>query len=128
MAMFNLGIGFFTQYWKDIAIGIIIGALVFITVSWWGQAAEIGRLKTQITMAAQQNETLQEKVTAYEQAEDQAKKSIQVVLENRKEIITVFQKEINKLRTQTIPKDCNGAVNYGIQYKDDLKWPERSSQ
>lgn len=128
MAMIKLGFGFFTRYWQEIAIGIVCGALFFITVSWWSQAAEIGRLKTQLTMAAQQNETLHAKVEAYEKAEEQAKVTIENADKNRQEIISVLQKEINKIRTQTIPKDCKGAVNYGIQYKDDLKWPERSSQ
>ena len=119
---------FITGYWKEIAVGILIGFAVFVVTSWWTGTAEISRLKTQLNFAAVQNEALQEKITAYEQAEDEAKKSIAVVLENRKEIITTLTKEINKLRTQTIPKDCQGAVNYGIKYKDDMKWPERSSQ
>ena len=119
---------FITGYWKEIAVGILIGFAVFVVTSWWTGTAEISRLKTQLNFAAVQNEALQEKITAYESAGQEAKKSIAVVLENRKEIITTLTKEINKLRTQTIPKDCQGAVNYGIKYKDDMKWPERSSQ
>ena len=119
---------FLGSYWKEIAVGILIGFAVFVVTSWWTGTAEISRLKTQLNFAAVQNEALQEKITAYEQAEDEAKKSIAVVLENRKEIITTLTKEINKIRSQVIPKDCQGAVNYGIKYKDDMKWPERSSQ
>lgn len=126
MAMLNLGFGFIANYWRDIAIGIIVAALGFITVSWWGQAVEIGRLKTQLTMAAQQNETLQTKVSAYEQAEETAKENIAKADKNRQEIINVLTKEINKVRNQPIPKDCNGAVAYGIKFKDDMKWPQET--
>ena len=119
---------FITGYWKEIAVGILIGFAVFVVTSWWTGTAEISRLKTQLNFAAVQNEALQEKITAYESAEQEAKKSIAVVLENRKEIITTLTKEINKIRSQVIPKDCQGAVNYGIQYKDDMKWPQERSQ
>ena len=128
MAMIKLGFNFFTKYWQEIAIGIVCGALFFITLSWWTQAVEIGRLKTQLTMAAQVNETLQTKVTAFEKAELEQKKAIDVANQNRVEIINTLQKEINKIKAQPIPKDCKGAVDYGIQYRDDMKWPERSSQ
>lgn len=123
MPILNLGFSFIANYWRDIAIGIIVAALGFITISWWSQAVEIGRLKTQLTMAAQQNETLQEKISAFEQAEAQANTAIAIADKNRQEIIKSVQVEINKIRTQVVPKDCNGAVNYGIQFKDDLKWP-----
>lgn len=113
------------SYWKEIAIGIIISILAFISISWWNQGAEINRLKTQLTMAAQVNDTLKEKVNAFEKAEEQSKVTIANADKNRQEIIKTVQLEINKIRTQVIPKDCNGAVNYGIQYKDDLKWPKQ---
>lgn len=126
MAMIKLGFNLFTAYWKEIAIGVIIGALVFISLSWWHQGAEINKLKTQLTMAEQVNDTMKEKVSSFEKAEQQAKITIENADKNRQEIIKTFQVEINKIRTQAIPKDCKGAVNYGIQYKDDLKWPARS--
>lgn len=126
MAMIKLGLGFFTSYWREIAIGLIIAITAFITISWWHQGAEINRLKTQLTMAEQVNDTLKEKVSSFEKAEEQAKVTIANADKNRQEIIKTFQVEINKIRTQAIPKDCNGAVNYGIQFKDDLQWPKRS--
>ena len=120
---------FLCGYWKEIAVGIIIGFAVFVVTSWWSGTAEISRLKTKLNFAAVQNEALQEKITAYESAEQEAKTAQKIMLENRKIIVEDLAKEINKLRTQVIPKDCQGAVNYGIKYKDDMKWPEkRSSQ
>ena len=126
--MIKLGANFFISYWRELAIGVIIGALVFVIFSWWGQTAEIARLKTQLTMGEQINNGLKERISVYEKAEEQSKLAIENADKNRQQIVAVLQKEINKIRTQVIPKDCQGAVNYGIQYKDDLKWPERSSQ
>jgi type II secretory pathway pseudopilin PulG len=128
MIQLKLISNFLGGYWKEIAVGILIGFAVFVVTSWWTGTAEIARLKTQLNFAAVQNEALQEKVTAYEKAEVDAKKAQDEVLKNREIIVTTLTKEINKIRTQIIPRDCNGAVNYGIQYKDDLKWPEKRSQ
>ena len=36
----------------------------------------------------------------------------------------ITKKEINSIRTQPIPKDCEGAINYGIKMKGDLQWPK----
>lgn len=122
-------IKFLLNYWKEIAIGIIIGASVFVFTSWIEGAAEIKNLKAQIVIAGEQNANLQSKLDGYAKAEDEAKQAQKIMLENRKIIVEDLTKEINKLRSQVIPKDCQGAVNYGIKYKDDMKWPEkRSSQ
>ena len=128
MIQLKLAYDFLTTYWKDIAIGIIIAASAFIFISWLNGTAEISRLKTQLTMAAQLNETLETKVHAFESAEQKVKESQEKSLKDREIIVATLTKEINKLRTQVIPKDCQGAVAYGIQYRDDMKWPERSSQ
>lgn len=116
------------NYWKELAVGILISFAVFVVTSWWSGTAEISKLKTQLNFAAVQNEALQEKVAAFETAQEESKKTQEISLKNREIIVTTLTKEINKLRSQVIPKDCNGAVNYGIQFKDDMKWPERSSQ
>lgn len=116
------------NYWKELAVGILISFAVFVVTSWWSGTAEISKLKTQLNFAAVQNEALQEKVAAFETAQEESKKTQEISLKNREIIVTTLTKEINKIRAQVIPKDCNGAVNYGIQYKDDLKWPEPSQQ
>lgn len=119
---------FVTSYWRQIALTIIVATGVFIITSWYQGSAEIGRLKTQLNFAAEQNASLVSKVEAFEKAEALAKENQQKSLKDREVIVTTLTKEINKLRTQVIPKDCQGAVDYGVKFKDDLKWPERSSQ
>lgn len=128
MMIFLNSFKFVASYWRQIALCIIIATGVFIVTSWYQGSAEIARLKTQLNFAAEQNEHLQSKVEAFEKAEETAKENQQKSLKDREIIVTTLTKEINKIRTQVVPKDCNGAVNYGIQFKDDLKWPERSSQ
>jgi hypothetical protein len=115
------------SYWKEAFIGIIIGALCFITFSWWNQSIEMGRLKTQLNFAAEQNAHLQTKVEAFEKAEEVAKENVTRAGKDRELIVSTLTKEINKLRTQVIPKDCEGAVAYGIKYKDDMKWPQSNN-
>lgn len=126
MIPLKLAFSFIANYWKDIAVGILIAFAAFVFISWLNGSAEINRLKTQLTMAAQQNETLAAKVDAYEKAELLAKENQEKSLKDREVIVSILTKEINKLRTQVIPKDCQGALAYGIKYKDDMKWPESS--
>jgi hypothetical protein len=114
---------FVTVYWRQIALCIVVATGVFIITSWYQGSDEIGRLKTQLNFAAEQNSALQSKVEAFEKAEQLAKDNQEKSLKDREVIVTVLTKEINKLRTQVIPKDCNGAVAYGVKFKDDLQWP-----
>ena len=119
---------FVASYWRQISLCIVVATGVFIVTSWYQGSAEIAKLKTQLNFAAEQNDNLQNQVAAYEKAEELAKENQQKSLKDREVIVTTLTKEINKLRSQVIPKDCNGAVNYGIQFKDDMKWPEPSQQ
>jgi len=125
LTLLNLTKSAFT-YWKEIAICIIVATGVFIVTSWYQGSAEIARLKTQLNFAAEQNDNLKNKVDAFEKAEQLAKENQEKSLKDREVIVSILTKEINKLRTQVIPKDCQGALAYGIKYKDDMKWPESS--
>ena len=111
------------QNWQAIAIAIILGTLFYIIFAWWGANAEISRLKAQINLCSDRNEVLLQQISTFESAENLAKAKLKQASEERKEIITSLSKEINKIRIQSIPKDCNAAVEYGIKYKGDLQWP-----
>lgn len=124
MTALNLIFRFFGNYWKEVAIGIVCGTLFYISASWWKQEAEIRGLRDQIAMFVNENSELHDKVNAYKKAEINLQAAIEASDKNRQKIIAVFQKEINSIRTQPIPKDCEGAVNYGIKMKGDLQWPK----
>ena len=111
------------QNWQAIAIAIILGTLFYIIFAWWGANAEITRLKAQINLCSDKNEALLQQISTFESAENLAKEKLKQASEERKEIITSLSKEINKIRVQNIPRDCNAAVAYGIKFKDDLQWP-----
>lgn len=111
------------SYWREIAVAIIVATGVFILMSWWEGSAEISRLKTQLNFAAEQNENLVEKIAIYDKAEAVARERIERTTKERAEIVQILTKEINKIRNQPIPKDCQGAVDYGVKFKDDLQWP-----
>ena len=111
------------QNWQAIAIAIILGTLFYIIFAWWGANAEITRLKAQINLCSDKNEALLQQISTFESAENLAREKLKQASEERKEIITSLSKEINKIRVQNIPRDCNAAVAYGIKFKDDLQWP-----
>lgn len=115
---------FISNYWKDIAIGIVCATLFYISTSWWYQEAEIKGLRSQLSLMTHENAELHERVQAYQKSAYDSQLAIEASDKNRQKIIAVFQKEINSIRTQQIPKDCEGAVNYGIKMKGDLLWPK----
>ena len=124
MKILNLIFGFIGNYWEQICIGIVIGGLTFVSIDWWKQDVEIRQLKGQINLLTHEAAELSDKLDAYKKAEIDVQKSIEAANKNRQQIINVFQKEINTIRNQQIPKDCAGAINYGIKMKGDLMWPK----
>ena len=124
MTVLNLVIRFFGNYWKEVAIGIVCGTLFYISVDWWKQEAEIRGLRSKLALITHEASELNDKVNAYKKAEIDLQAAIDASDKNRQKIIAVFQKEINSIRTQPIPKDCEGAINYGIKMKGDLQWPK----
>jgi membrane-associated HD superfamily phosphohydrolase len=124
MTALNIFIRFMSDYWKEVAIGIVCGTLFYISASWWKQEAEIRGLRDQLGLMVNENAELHDKVNAYKKAETDLQAAIEASDRNRQKIISVFQKEINSIRTQNIPKDCEGAINYGIKMKGDLQWPK----
>jgi hypothetical protein len=116
---------FFKTWYKELALGFVIGTLVYIIFSWWGGNAEISRLKQQLSIYSQQNEQLQTQVSAYEKQSEIIKAKVAEASHERDKMVIVLSKEINKIRNQPIPKECDKAIAYGIQYKGDLQWPEQ---
>lgn len=110
-------------YWKDIAIAIVLATLFWIIFAWWGSNAEIAFLKTQLANCREENATLSSRVATYQQAAQLLEDKQKSASKERQQFATLLSKEINSLRNQIIPKDCPAAVDYGIKYKDDLKWP-----
>lgn len=114
---------FITTWWKEIAVGIICGFVVYIFFSWMSQAAEINRLDNLLGTYMKANEEYRSQIEQFhKQAEAQSDK-LKAAQENEKKLIDTFSKDINRLRLQVVPKDCSGAIEYSIKYKEDLKWP-----
>jgi len=125
MTIFLTLLSFFKNWYKEISIVIIVGTIVYIVFSWWGGSAEIARLKNQLNVYADKNEQLLLQVAAYEKQSDLIKAKVQEASLERDKMVIVLSKEINKIRNQPIPKECDKAIAYGIQYKGDLMWPEQ---
>lgn len=111
------------SYWKDIAMAIIVGFLVYVVFAWWGSNAEISRLNLTISNQTKSIELLQLQVASYQEAAKDLKENVETASRERKNIAILLSKEINKIKNQQIPKDCNKAIEYGIKNKGDLQWP-----
>lgn len=125
MTIFLTLLSFFKNWYKEISIVIIVGTLVYIVFSWWGGNAEIARLKGQLNVYADKNEQLLVQIKSYEKQSEIIKAKVAEASHERDKMVVVLSKEINKIRNQPIPKECDKAIAYGIQYKGDLQWPEQ---
>lgn len=111
------------SHWKDIAISIVLATLIYIIFAWWGANAEIANLKVQLSVSREEAELLRDRVAKHQEAELILEEKQKQASKERQQLASVLSKEINNLRNQIIPKECPEAVQYGIKYKDDLKWP-----
>lgn len=111
------------SHWKDIAISIVLATLIYIIFAWWGANAEIANLKVQLSVSREEAALLRDRVAKHQEAELILEEKQKHASKERQQIASVLSKEINNLRNQIIPKECPQAVQYGIKYKDDLKWP-----
>ena len=114
---------FIVDHWKDIAIAIVLGFLVYVVFSWWGGEAEIARLNLVVKTQAQQIDTLSDQVAAYQKSSEELKAKAATASKERAEIANMLSKEINIIKNRPMPKECDKAIQYGIQYKGDLSWP-----
>lgn len=111
------------SHWKDIAISIVLATLIYIIFAWWGANAEIANLKSQLSTCREESAVQRARIEKQQQAELILEEKQKIASKERQQLATVLSKEINSLRNQIIPKECPAAVEYGIKYKDDLKWP-----
>lgn len=111
------------SHWKDIAISIVLATLIYIIFAWWGANAEIANLKVQLSVSREEAALLRDRVAKHQEAELILEEKQKQASKERQQLASVLSKEINNLRNQIIPKECPQAVQYGIKYKDDLKWP-----
>lgn len=111
------------SHWKDIAISIVLATLIYIIFAWWGANAEIANLKVQLSVSREEAALLRDRVAKHQEAEQILEEKQKTASKERQQLASVLSKEINNLRNQIIPKECPEAVQYGIKYKDDLKWP-----
>ena len=75
-------------------------------------------LKTEVT-------ELKQKVATFEEAAKEADEQYKDAEKRRLEVIAKMAGQIGKIRDQTPPKECEKAVDWAIQNKGDLKWPQK---
>ena len=125
MTFIFTALSFLKNWYQEISIAVVVGTLVYIVFSWWGGNAEIARLKGQLNVYADKNEQLLVQIQTYEVQSTLIKAKVAEASAERDKMVVVLSKEINKIRNQPIPKECDKAIAYGIQYKGDLQWPEQ---
>ena len=65
---------------------------------------------------------LQEMLDDLDKEAEAQKEKIKQAEAERKILVEKIAKDINIIRMQPIPKDCQGAIDYAIKNKGDLKW------
>lgn len=120
--MLNIGLLFLKSYWREalIAAGFVITGLM--VTNYFHMRDELAICDTKYEQLEAEKKQLQTMLDNLGKEAEAQKEKIKEAEAERKILIQKIAKDINNLRNQPIPKDCNGAVEFAIKNKGDLKW------
>lgn len=118
----NIVLLFFKNYWKELIIGVLCAVCAHIFIDWRHQSARIDDLQAQLESTRGELSGAQAEIEEHARARVEADKRAHESVKKRQKIITDLGNELNKLRSQTPPSDCAGAIEWGIERKGDLEW------
>lgn len=120
--MFNIGLLFLRSYWREVLIagGFVITGL-FVT-NYFHMRDELAICDTKYEQQEVEKKQLQTQLDDLNKQADEQKEKIKQAEAERQVIVEKIAKDINTIKLQTIPKDCQGAIDFAIKNKGDLKW------
>lgn len=113
------------SYWREVLLAISFCACVVLyninsTVSTRNE-----HLTQQVSDLRDEQKQLKDKLAVFESAaKDQNDKYLEAEAK-RLAVISTMNQQIGMLLKQTPPKDCQAAVDWAIQNKDDLSWQRK---
>lgn len=120
---------FLLANWKAVLIAVLLSIIAYGVIDYLGQRQQIDGLTKQlknrddrILELVKDDKEKTSKLKAYEQAAIDLRKSHQEAQNRRLQVINSLSKQISTIRNQPVPKDCQKAIEFAIEHKDDLKW------
>ena len=112
------------SFWKEILIALLIGSTVMLWQMNSVKAERIGIISESLDEKNKRLEKAEGKLDTIAKATESANIAYQSAEVKRLEVISKMASEINIIRLQQPPKDCQKAVEWSILRKDDLSWPK----
>ena len=115
-------IGLILSRWREMIMVLLLGSLVYIVTDWRGQSAKIATLNESSSLISSQLKAAIDKNAFYETEALKAVEQRNIADQKRVEVIAQLSKQLNILRNQNPPKECEKAVEWAITQKGDLQW------
>lgn len=118
----SLALLFFRNYWKEMVIIVGVVAIGLFVMNYFHLRDELAQKEIIIQQIEKEKKGLKLTLENLSKISEEQQNRIKEADEERKKVLDKLAKDINKIRLQTIPKDCQGAVDFAIKNKGDLKW------
>lgn len=110
------------KFWKEGIIVLLAGLLWFSYSKNSLLNEEVKMNKTQYQEMKGKYEDAQHQLDIINQGLVESAAKLKASEEQRRKIISTLNTQIINLRNQAPPKDCQKAIDWAVQQKDDLKW------
>lgn len=109
--------------WREIALILVIAIASFYKMQSLKFEEKLVFKTEQYTIVADQLAKVNSEIEIFRKAaEDSAKESREAEIK-RLAIIASMSNQINNMRKQEPPKDCQKAIDWAVQNKGDMSWP-----
>ena len=121
--MINLVLGF-GRYWRELVLAlcfVFVGCFVFDAFQ---TKDELHMARTRIVQIQTEKQQLTAKLDYLAKVSDLQLEKMEAAEVQRMHIISQLSKTVSSIRSQQVPKDCQGAVDFAVKNKGDLSWPK----
>ena len=113
------------KFWREGLLVVLVGLLWLSHSQNSLLSEEVKMNKAQYQEYKGKYEDVQHQMDIINQSIEDQKVKLKESEVARQKIITSLTGQVNILRKQTPPKDCQKAVDWAITQKDDLAWPKQ---
>jgi len=113
------------KFWREVLLTILLGAV-------WQLYGVNTNLKDKLEFVTKVAEecnvdkiNLTKKIALIEESTRDLEKNHRDAEKKRLSIISTLTNQVNNIRIQEPPKDCQKAIEWAVQNKGDISWPSK---
>ena len=112
------------KFWKEILLVVLTATVLFLNQDIKLKTEQIKTKNEKIVSLSEDLNIANKKVEIFETARNLADIKFKESEKKRVEIVRKMYEEINILRLQTPPEQCDKAIEWAVERKFDLSWPK----